>query len=410
MIVKYGTLHDLEQALSILEQLDDETGTSIDHHMGGPLPDSEFMELLSYFLNADNYDVLKPYLIRTQEKIEKNEVYDSIAAAKLRFVSIISKYEFDEACDWFEVCTRYLVAYGFHKDIIIEQILDPYCIYYEAATECLKEDRDTITKMTFALLRHTDGRETKHFLNNWFDKLLKTEPEYALSFLAGYQLKYGRYWIADRMILSAIEKYCGVYQYSDIVIGLIESLPNEMSPRLINASTEVIKTLVKVKESRGLSVEGVSLIKKRINELVVNIVSRFNVLDASWPDDESWKDRSIKEFLLTAKAEGISVSQYLDYFHIQKVSTGRSLKKTTEQESISEKRITRFNASTLQDAKEWLETHDLAEQDVPDICSFLKNYQNDKDNLLEIIRIIIRKISGWIYSKKRKNSVLLMLS
>lgn len=45
LIVQNGTLADLEKALSILEQLDDETGTSLDHSMEGPLTDAEFMKV-----------------------------------------------------------------------------------------------------------------------------------------------------------------------------------------------------------------------------------------------------------------------------------------------------------------------------------------------------------------------------
>ncbi len=73
LIVQNGTITDLKKALSILEQLDDETGTSLDHSMEGPLTDAEFMKVISRFLTIDNYEALKPYLLRTQEKIEKNE-------------------------------------------------------------------------------------------------------------------------------------------------------------------------------------------------------------------------------------------------------------------------------------------------------------------------------------------------
>ena len=92
LINKNGTVEDLEKALGILERLDDETGTSFDHSMGGPLTDAEFLRLISRFLTIDNYEIVKPYLLRTQEKIEKNEVYDCIAAAKLRFVSLIKYF------------------------------------------------------------------------------------------------------------------------------------------------------------------------------------------------------------------------------------------------------------------------------------------------------------------------------
>ena len=402
LIVQNGTVEDLEKALGILERLDDETGTSLDHSMGGPLTDAEFFGLISHFLTIDNYEIVKPYLLRTQEKIEKNEAYDSIAAAKLRFVSLISKYNQSEALEYFDMCTRYLVAYGYHKDIILLQIMDSYNIFFEAVAGNSEEERDTITKMTIALWSHTDGRETNHFLNRWFDKLLKTEPRYALAFLSGLQVKFGKSWVVEDMLRSAIEKYCNDLSFLDIVIGLIESLPNDTSPRIIDAATSVFRTLEQIYTGSDDGKE--LLIKCRMNELVVNIVSRFNILDSPWPDNDSWKDGSIKEFLLTVESAGFDVSQYIEYFHIKKAN---DIENKEDKKAVNgfEYNQTRFEALTPEEAKKWFETHDLIERDVQDICGFFKNYQNDKDTLLEILRFIIAEFGGWSYSQKRKDII-----
>lgn len=403
LIVQNGTVEDLEKALNILEQLDDETGTSLDHSMGGPLTDAEFLGLISRFLTINNYDIVKPYLLRIQEKIEKNEVYDCIAAAKLRFVSLISKYNKSEALEYFDLCIRYLVAYGFHKDIILEQIMDSYNIFFESVVGNPKEERDTITKMTIAVWNHTDGRETKHFLNNWFDKLLKTDSRYALAFLSELQIKQGKSWVVERMLCSAIEKYCNDSGYLDIVIGLIGSLPNDTSPRIIDAATSVFRTLVQM--YTGANDDEKLLIKRRMNELVINVVSRFNILDSPWPDNDSWKDGSIKEFLLTVESAGLDVSQYIEYFRIKKAddTDNKGGKKTVD---VFEYNQMHFEALTLEDAKKWFKTHDLIERDIQDICGFLENYQNDKDTLLEILRFIITKVGGWSYSQRHKDTVL----
>lgn len=403
LIVQNGTVEDLEKALSILERLDDETGTSIDHSMGGPLTDAEFFGLISRFLTIDNYEIVKPYLLRTQEKIEKNESYDSIAAARLRFVSLISKYNQSEALEYFDICTRYLVAYGYHKDIILFQVMDSYNIFFEAVAGNSEEERDTITKMTIALWSHTDGRETNHFLNRWFDKLLKTEPRYALAFLSGLQVKFGKSWVVEEMLRSVIEKYCNDLSFLDIVIGLIESLPNDTSPRIIDASTSVFRILEQI--YIGADDGERLIIKCRMNELVVNVVSRFNILDSTWPDNDSWNDGSIKEFLLTVESAGFDVSQYIEYFHIKNTDDieKEDGKKTV---NVFEDNQTHFEALTLEDAKKWFETHDLIERDVQDICGFLKNYQNDKDALFEILKFIITKFGQWSYSQKRKDIII----
>lgn len=407
LIVQNGTLADLEKALSILEQLDDETGTSLDHSMEGPLTDAEFMKVISRFLTIDNYEALKPYLLRTQEKIEKNEVYDRIAVAKLRFASLISKYNQIEALEYFEMCTRYLIAYGFHKDIILEQIMDSYNIFFECVAGNPENERDAITEMTMALWNHTDGRETKHFLNHWFDKLLKTDSRYALAFLNELQIKNGKWWVVERMLLSAIEKYCNDPAYLDIVIGLIESLPNDTSPRLIDSAASVFRTLaqrcIESDDRERLR------LKWRMNELVTNVVSRFNILDKPWPENDPWKDGSMKDFLLTVETAGFNVSQYIEYFHIKQADNAneKDSKKTVD---IFEENRIHFEASTLEEAKKWFETHDLMERDVKHICGFLKPYQNDKDIILGLVRSIIIKSNRWGYSSRQKDIILQIIN
>ena len=278
--------------------------------------------------------------------------------------------------------------------------MDSYNIFFEAVAGNPEEERDTITKMTMALRNHTDGRETKHFLNRWFDKLLKTDSNYALAFLSGLQIKFGKSWVVEGMLRSAIKKYSNDWDCLDIVIELIESLPNDTSPRIIDASTSVFRTLEQI--YTGADDDERLLIKRRMNELVINVVSRFNILDSPWPDNNSWKDGNIKEFLLTVESSGFDVSQYIEYFHIKKANDmeNKEVKKTVD---VFESNQTRFEALTTEDAKKWFETHDLIERDVQDICRFLRNYQNDKESLLEIMRFIITEYGGWRYSKKRKD-------
>ena len=403
LIAQNGEVEDLEKALGILERLDNETGTSIDHSMGGPLTDAEFIRLISRFLNMDNYEIVKPFLLRTQEKIEKNEVYDCIAAAKLRFASSISKYNHEEALKYFDLCTRYLVAYGYHKDMILEQIIDSYNIFFESVTENPEKERDTITQMTIALWYHTDGRETKHFLNRWFDKLIETDPRYALSFLSGLQIKYGKSWIVERMLRATIEKYCNDSRCLDIVIGLIESLPNDTSPQIIDAAIAVFRTLEKM--YTGADNEKRLWIKRQMNELVVNVVSRFNILDKPWTESNSWKYGNVEEFLLTVESAGFDVSQYIEYFCLKKVDdTNNSDDKKTAH--VFEVNKTYFEAASPEDAKKWFKAHDLVERDIPNICEFLNKYQDDKDTLLEILRFIIINANRWGCSKKRKDTIL----
>ena len=271
-----------------------------------------------------------------------------------------------------------------------------------------EEERDTITKMTIALWNHTDGRETKHFLNNWFDKLLVIDTKYAISLLTGLQIEQGRSWVVEGMICSVIEKYCNTsnFSYLNIVISLIESLPNDISKSIIDAATCVFKNLNRLREET--SGDKRILIQHHMNELVANIVSRYNILEVRCSGDSSWQDESIREFLLTTEAAGYDVSQYIDYFQIQKAVSSAE-KETQKTSGLFENEQSPFNASTLEKAKEWFEIHEVTAQDISAICGFLKNYQKDKKILFEILKMIIYKVGGWHYSKKRRNIILEIL-
>lgn len=110
---------------------------------------------------------------------------------------------------------------------------------------------------------------------------------------------------------------------------------------MIEAATFIFRTLEKL--CAETDDDERILLKCRMKELVVNIVSRFNILDRPWPDSDSWKDGSIKDFLLTVESAGIDVSQYIEYFHIKKVddTDNKDAKKTVD---VLEDNQTHFEA------------------------------------------------------------------
>lgn len=184
-------------------------------------------------------------------------------------------------------------------------------------------------------------------------------------------------------------------------------LPNDTSPRLIDSAASVFRTLARMciesddKERLRL--------KWRMNELVTNVVSRFNILDRPWSENDPWKDGSMKDFLLTVETAGFNVSQYIEYFHIKQAdnTNEKDSKKTVD---IFEENRMHFEASTLEEAKKWFETHDLMERDVKHICGFLKPYQNDKDIILGLLKSIIIKSNRWGYNSRQKDIILQIIN
>ena len=177
------------------------------------------------------------------------------------------------------------------------------------------------------------------------------------------------------MIRSVIDKYCNNPKYVDIIIGLIESLPNDISTTIINAATSALDILnhmlIEADEYKR------QLIKRRMNELVVNIVSRFNTLDEPWIESHSMKNESIERFITLADSAEIDVSQYIGYFNTNNTDN-LSEEETEKIDNIFDNQP-HFDAVTIEDAIKWFENNDLYEKDISNICAFIKKYQNDRN-------------------------------
>lgn len=409
LIRENGGLTDFERGLSLFEELRIKTATFLDGSPIGPLTDSEFLNIISRCLTNENLEIVKPFLKRILERIESNEVYDSIAASKLRYVSLISRYDYTEAVDFFALCTHYLVAYGYHKDTILNELIDSYKVFFNAAEGNTITERDEITKMAMAVWTHTDRRETKHFLNYWYEVLLETEPKYAINFLNNLQIKYGRSWVITRMLHSVINKYVDDNHCRNQIIGLLESLPNDTTPSIIESAVSVIEALNSRYEEISHSDQEKLLVKHHRDELIINILSRFNTLDGKRLRNSYWNDESIKALLKIAVASSFNIDEYIDYFGINEIEEGVE-EQIIKSDTVEKELVTRFDTTNIHELKERLEKYDLTENDVLPICKCLGKYQDDSDCVMSILKLLISKNSGWNYSVKNRDIIIQIIS
>lgn len=403
LIYQKGTISELDKALKILEYLSVSTSTSLENFKMGPLTAEEFLKIIFHLLNKDNYENLKPFLLNTLTRIENNDVYDYVAIANLRCASAVSKYNKEDALEFLKMGTRYLVAYGYHKDDILKQIIDSYYVFFESVDINPIEERNIITEMAKALWTHTDGKGTRHFFNEWFDVLLKTDSIYALSFLTNSQIEFGKSWVVDDMILSCINKYCNNSNYIDIIIGLIKSLPNDTNATIIDASTSIIKLLKQ--ELISANNTKCRLIKRRMHELAVNIVSRFNTFDTRQSDNGLYIVEKIQDFLLNVNTEKNDVAQYIDFFNISN-NADEEIITVTKNNSVYKTNDKSFDLTTFEEIKKWIETNDFDERCEQSVLEFLKKNKDNNDILLEFLEYIIIKLGRKSYRQERKETLL----
>ena len=122
-----------------------------------------------------------------------------------------------------------------------------------------------------------------------------------------------------RMIRSVIKKYSDDVCYRNQIIGLVESLPNDTTPDIIESAVSVIEALNRYEELSSSDEEKL-LLKHHRDELIINVLSRFNILDDNRVRSSNWKDESVKNLLKHADASGFKIDQYRDYFGISEIN------------------------------------------------------------------------------------------
>lgn len=365
------TQDSLNKALDILEKVSQETTTSLDNTNGGPLPDYSLVAMLASKINSENQTTILPYIISAKKASEDTEVYGTTASINFQIASIIAKIDKDEAEKYYDEGVHYLLAYGYHKDISIEQVLDSYSAFAILNPVGAESVRLEITSMTIALLNHTDGRITNHYLNSWFRILLETDIQYALSFLQGYQLIVKDGWILEEMILDSAKRLSYDEKYNEFTIKLLESLPNTVTNDLIEISIRMMDRML-VND------------KAATRRFYINIISRFNYEKTSHAHYERYLSTEYTEKLIAIGKElGESVSHYESYFS---TISKEENKITDEIEKYIE-----FNCVTVAEAYKWFESNFLSEANYDSIIDFIHNKLKNKEELVGLFCSMIDK-------------------
>ena len=409
-----SSIDNLNNAIGILKDMADRTATVFDHSSSGPLTNENFIIVLSQIINDGNKDVVIPYIESCAVDSANCEAYEYAAEANFELAVVLAKYDIERARHYYDLGISYLVGYGYHKDIIIEQVLDPYSEYYSAiersnqGKQIAIKKRDAITAMTRALFTHTDGRSTNHYLNLWTEKLLQIDSLYALSFINGFQIFNEGGGIADDMILSIVCKYCSSPKFTRVVISLIESLPNNMGSRLIDAASCILKRLISDYTDNGTysPEDGEQLVR----ELTVNILSRFNILDEKQKIlDHSPNQEAIIEFINLAEHTGLDIQQYRTYFSSGEDITNKGTT-VSSGESTYEKNE-EFRCNSYDEAIEWFEKNDITDENSQDVIAFLQSLEKTEssdEKIYSCFKSIIFR-NWWDSSSKFENRILVIL-
>ena len=172
-------------ALNSLKAVSSGTTTRIDRSQVGPLTPSRLFALVAPFAERpDLRDLLRRAIEPLVDRQHLANIYNEIAADEMSFASLLVKIG-DQAgakVYWQKACLN-LCAYGMRKDVTIYEVLDNVRALERAGKPAVLERLARLQPLVFAVVSHTDGRETSHSVSKWFRKLTATDEIAAASVL-----------------------------------------------------------------------------------------------------------------------------------------------------------------------------------------------------------------------------------
>lgn len=171
---------DLDAVLDSLIAIGDGTTTTTNFGLpeNGPLATNDLLEILSRVSDYIGVDAIHALMkvIRGRRK-DTNTQYGVTADFELATARICvaagAKDEADEC--WRRACLL-LASYGGHKDPTISEIIDSIedvaAVDIDTARACLAK----LVDLVYLVRQHTDGRDTSHFVNSWWEKAATIDP------------------------------------------------------------------------------------------------------------------------------------------------------------------------------------------------------------------------------------------
>ena len=178
------------------------TTTRLDREDGGPITAGAYFSMLLRYVSVPAASVL---IVKTleQELLEEEgggTYYSNHANYRMRLARLHAEAgNRSQALEhWREACV-FLLGYGFRKDRALFDIIESAPVLHAVSEDTALCALDRLQPLLSSVLRHTDGRETKHTPNAWFRALLKVSPVRAVELLCReFNRELGQVsWIAE---------------------------------------------------------------------------------------------------------------------------------------------------------------------------------------------------------------------
>ena len=172
-----------EEAIELLDRVSDAISTAISGEMGGPIPRDTLLHLAVETATSTRRSAAQALVNGEIENGGGGRYYSDLA--EYRLVAARLALNADDPIEarrhWTDAC-RLLIAYGYHKDVTIFELLDPLPALIALDPARGRAAIAKVQPLCERVPQHTDGKETRHAWSRWW-QLLATADPCALSLL-----------------------------------------------------------------------------------------------------------------------------------------------------------------------------------------------------------------------------------
>ena len=217
-----------QRAIGAISEARSGTATQLDREDSGPISASSYFSVL---LEHASTPIASALVAQTLEQELANEekggtYYSNHAAYRMRLARLHAQTSNrPRAIEHWCEASVFLLSYGFRKDIALFDVIDSVPALLPLSEQVALGALDRLQPLLSAVLRHTDGRETKRAPNAWFRALLKVNPVRAIELLCR---EYGRELGQTSWIAEAAHQHA------------LEELQNSADPMLLDALWETL--------------------------------------------------------------------------------------------------------------------------------------------------------------------------
>lgn len=206
-------LHNLDEwkfTIDLLIKLSEETTTTLQKYVGGPLGINNLFDLFYEISNPININYI---ICKTIELYEENKKYRFFYYLA-DFCFIISKLcqkanKKDESEHYFLLAVRYMVSYSSRRDITLFEPIGCLSVLPKIDIKLTKDSLQKTYELVESVINHTDGKDTQWLPVIWFEKYIKIDSYEASIWLMNQLYKHRHSWILEENLQELLKSTHG---------------------------------------------------------------------------------------------------------------------------------------------------------------------------------------------------------